>query len=382
VEIKLEIRFNEKRALKVFKTIGSAWVRGEGIFKDVVLPQDLYPVPVLPERDYANWFFYASLPMRGGIVSEDPFKWLRRLKEVHPGLFRPEEVVAKWSPEKIQNAFIEITPNILNGNGTGMKGAGALSYKMFEHSKAWFENSVVLAKYWKGDIRQVYLGCEDFEEAFARIDHKKTDAGLKGTRRKIFSLNTIFLQEKDLIPIFPTPIPVDFHALRILFSTNIVFFSPMGKQLSLNPRYPHLEEKVGIRVSEGLIDPIAKWTQKFLYKNGLSHLDVSPAIWTLSRLLCAEHFQNSSKGDGAKLVKTPNLVKNPGLWPKNYKDPCFYCPIEKWCQWAIPAALYYRWGLLVKLGKRVDYPAQKLPGVDWEKFLPYKSRKGGRNNKK
>lgn len=375
----MEVKFNEEIALAVFKIVGDLWREKKGIFENIVLPQERYMPAIYNDKDYANWLFYAALPMRGGLISEDPFKWLLALWEKFPEMFDPKIVSEKWSPDKIGEAFKVVTPAILNGNGTGEKGgAGALSYKMGEHSKAWYENSLSLHRYWGGDIRNVFWGVTDFEEAFRRIDYYHTEVGFKGMRRKIFSLLVIWLQEKKFIPIFPTPIPIDFHALRVMIATDVIRFEEVAKPfVCKNPKHPlQLEGKLSLRIAERFIDAVAKWTQKFIWGNGLSHLDVNPAVWVLSRNLCAEHFQSLARGGRKSFVESNDLSMN--SWPKTYKNPCGYCPIENYCKWIIPSAPYYQWGLLIRLGKRVAYPINQLPGIDWTRFIPYKPRKNSR----
>jgi len=375
----VEVKFNEEIAFKVFKIIGDLWKDKKGIFEGVILPQDRYVPKCDSEKDEANWRFYAALPMRGGLVSEDPFKWLLALRERFPEMFDPKIVSEKWSPEKIGEAFKAVTPGILNGSGTGEKGAGALSYKMAEHPKAWYENSVVLHRYWGGDIRNVFWGVMDFEEAFRRIDYYHTEVGFKGMRRKIFSLFVIWLQEKKIIPIFPTPIPIDFHALRVMIATDIIRFEKVAKPfVRKNEKHPvQFEGKLSLRITERFIDTVAKWSQKFIskifiWKSGLSHLDVNPAVWVLSRSLCAEHFQSGSRKGRISYIETDNLSAS--SWPKKYKDPCSHCPIETYCKWIVPSAPYYQWGLLIRLSERVAYPIRRLPGFQSE----YKSRKNSR----
>ncbi len=373
------MKFDEETGFEVFKIIGDLWKEKRDIFGGVVLPQDRYVPKIYDDKNYANWLFYAALPMRGGLISEDPFKWLLALWESFPEMFDPKSISEKWSPEKIGEAFRLVTPAILKGNGTGEKGgAGALSYKMGEHPKAWYENSLTLHRYWGGDIRNVFWGCLDFEEAFRRIDYYKSEVGFKGMRRKIFSLLVIWLQEKKVISVFPTPIPIDFHALRVMIATGIIRFEKVAKPfVRKNEKHPlQLEGKLSLRISERFIDAVAKWTQKFLWKSRLSHLEVNPGLWVLSRNLCAEHFQTSARKGRKSFVEADDLLA--GSWPKTYKNPCGYCPIENHCKWIIPSAPYYQWGLLIRLGERVSYPVNQLPGIDWTKFIPYKPRKNSR----
>ena len=72
------------------------------------------------------------------------------------GAFEPAEIAGKWTPEKMKEAFIEVTAEILNGNGVGEIGAGALSWNMDGHIRAWHKNSIVLSRYWGSDIRNVF----------------------------------------------------------------------------------------------------------------------------------------------------------------------------------------------------------------------------------
>lgn len=369
----MKIRFDEKRAREVFAVLEKDWKNKERIFNGIILPQDRYSAPN-GKKEYANWLFYCAFLMRGAVNSDDPFKWLFALREKYPDLFNPDSVVKNWSPEKIQKAFKEITPEVLNGNGVGKNGAGALGFKIVEYTKTWYENSVVLNHWWGSDIRNVFWGVAEFEEVFRRVDYYRTEAGFKGMRRKIFSLLTIWLQEKNIIPIFSTPIPIDFHAMRILWQTDILLLNGFAKPFKAKENYSQqLDGKQSFRISEKFVDMVAKWSQKFMVTNGFSHLAINPAVWILSRSLCADHLQASSRANGEKFIESEKLAENGIAWPKKYKDPCSYCSVEKWCKWVIPANPYYRFGILIKIGKRIHYPVVKFHG--FEKFFPYQSRK-------
>ncbi len=411
------ILINEEKAFRVFDLLNQEWQAKQGFFKNVILPQDKYPNQqnwnscFKNDKERANWLFYASLPMRGGLMSEDPFKLLWMLKQNLPELFDPKEVYQKWWSKKIAKTFryflFELfahkqriksekiqksNPNLSlfdkvfiplqkKKEPTLMTLDKFLNrlpgYKIDEHARNWHWNSIVLYRYWDSDIRNVFKGAANFEEAFARIDYRKQTAGFKGMRRKIFALLTIWLQEKNLIPIFPTPIPIDFHALRILWALEIIRWTSWDHSFIPKAQHPQqLTGKPAIRVNESLINLVTWWSQKFIYQEScLSHLKINPALWTLSRSLCSEAFQNTSQKGGKQYFETKELLNNPYLWPKKYKDPCSYCPFEKDCQWAIPSAPYYKWGLLIKIGKRVDYPVKKLPWQGWE----YKSLRNNRS---
>ena len=74
-----------KKGREVFQILENGWQRRNGIFNGIVLPQDRWDAPV-DNREHANWLFYAALPMRGGIMSEEPFKWMWKLKQRFPEL--------------------------------------------------------------------------------------------------------------------------------------------------------------------------------------------------------------------------------------------------------------------------------------------------------
>jgi len=376
----MEVKFNEERALEIFRILEKLWIEKTGIFKDVVLPQDYWPLPK-DSKDKANYFFFAALPMRGGVISEDPFKWIHQLNTGFPEMFNPEIVAKEWTPQRIEKAIKSVTPIVLNGQGINNKGVGIPGYKIEEHSRAWYENAVKLSTYWGNDLRNVFWGVTEFGEAFRRIDRRvNSAAGFRGMRRKIFSLMIIWLQEKKLIPIFPTPLPVDFHVLRIFWATRVADIINEKPPKSLEKYFPTLVNKPAIRIRESLLNTITKWSQGFLIKEGLSHLSINPALWVLSREFCAGHFQNSSQNDGTIFFDEDKLRANPKLWPKNYRNPCQHCPIEKFCTGAVPAAPYYRRAFLVRF-ERVPYLTSVMPGVDWFSFFPHPGRKRTKRNK-
>lgn len=367
----MKIKFDEKKAKEVFAILDEKWQNLRGIFENVILPQDQQVIEYNESKELANFLFYGSLFMRGGVNSDDAFKWVFRLKEKFPKMFIPE-LVCFISSNEIEEVFLEVTKSILNGKSSGKIGAGALSYKIKENSQNWHKNSLVLVKKWNGDIRNVYKGCSggyrDFETAFLRIDsNKHVGLGFNGMRRKIFSLLTIMLQDAELIPLFPTPIPVDFHVFRVLLNTNIIS-GEILKPLAQNKRYPtQLIGKPAIRVSEKLVDTVHKWSQKFISKNSFSHLYINPALWVLSRSLCSKHKQATSEKNRTVFMENEKLVKNPELWGGRYRNPCGCCPIENYCDGIVPSAPYYKWGLLVRFD-RVPYHTSNLPGIFWSDF--------------
>jgi hypothetical protein len=403
------VKFNEKRALEVFRLLDHYWRNKIGIFSNIVLPQDKgyssEEWDSLSNKEKANFLFYASLTMRGPVISEDPFKWIWALKREYPSLFEPEKA-SKWSIEEIMNAFESVSTKLLNGTGTGETGRGVLGFGGKDLAVNWLQNSLNLHKWWDGNVLNVFWGKTEFEEVFREIDNgigprKKQGACLMGMRRKIFSLFVIFLQEKNLIPIFPTPIPIDYHAVKFLWALEIISLNDWAVSFkSKSGRLTQLEGNLSVQIHEGIINQIAIWSQKFLQKIGISHLVINPAIWVFARSLCAEHLQASTKNNGTIYFLAKDLKGNPSLWPKNYKDPCAHCCVESFCKWAICSAPYYgryenrrkqesqkqtnhERGFLIRF-KRAHYHSPLLSGVNWSEEKLFKSKRqerGGKNTK-
>lgn len=357
----MKVEFNEERALSVFGILDREWEAKRGVFEGIVLPQNRWLLPMKTNQEKANFLFYSAIFMRGAIISEDPFKFLVSFWESYPNLYNPKFVISqKLEPNDIANVLMNIMPKSRNGNGN-LKNAFNL-YKVEQFMNSWINNSRLVVEKFDGNVLNIFKGVDNFEEAFARIDYKRYKGnGLTGMRRKIFSLLTIWLQEKDLIPHFPTPIPVDFHALRILWETEIISL-PELKPLKLNDRHPKIYKgKVALRINgEEFINIITKWTQDFLSKVKISHLSINPALWVLSRELCVKNYQTTSRNRGSILIEPNELKKNSKLWPKKYHDPCSVCPIEKFCTGVIPAAPYYIWGILMRM-ERINYPYPPAP---------------------
>ncbi len=382
------LRFNEERALKLFTVLTDYWRNKKGIFTDITLPQDRYPLPADPIAA-ARWFFFAAITQRGGVVSEDPFKWLWSLWEAYPEVYDPHEVARSWTAEKIAEKFIQVVKaKNLNGSmpthtqtllwpGSDLriprqkrirpKSQEKAFYKLEEFANSWYQNALALARHWGGDLRNVFWGVTEFEEAFRRIDYKRapTTVSFGGMRRKIFSLLVIWLQEKNLIPQFPGPIPVDFHAIRVLVSTGVIDAKGFTPFIPRKAEQESLRGRLALQITERVTDEIALWSQRFCAKNGFSHMDINPAVWVLSRELCAQQLQNSGRenSDGSvTLVDAKELQRNPTLWPEEYRDACSRCPIESLCVRTLPNRPYYRWGVAMT-AERIPFPHHILRGT-------------------
>lgn len=379
----MRLKFNNQRAREVFTVLQEKWTKKEGVFRGIVLPQEKINLPEgLVEQ--ANFFLFTAITQRGGIVSEDPVKYVQELRKKYPELFHPQAIVDRWSPHAIEGALKEI---VIERAWAPARAPKPLSsqlhlfppsqedvpdlvpetkklYKIDEFAQSWHRNAVTLATRFDGSVLNAYEGVRDFEEFFARVDYRRHTHGLHGMRRKILALLTIWLQEVDLVPTFRTPIPVDFHALKLLFGTgvvrgvNIPAFTPGPKHA------PGLAGRRVIRITEKITDTIALWSYRFMEPNGFSHLAINPALWVLGRELCPHEFQNKTRGRGAKtqLVSARDLKADHRLWPYPYKDPVPHCPLSGLCTKVAPWSPYYDNGIIA-LDERVPYPNRSLPGA-------------------
>src|SRR5581483_10279534 len=104
----IRLQFDDNRARQVFSVLQDLWEKKEGVFRDVVLPQNRVTLSIDPVKK-ANWLMFAAITQRGGIVSEDPFKYLQALEEQYPTLMDPQGVVDNWrGPTHVQEALTEI----------------------------------------------------------------------------------------------------------------------------------------------------------------------------------------------------------------------------------------------------------------------------------
>lgn len=373
--------FNERRALEVFRTLAECWegradpIRG-GFLAGLVVPQQAY-TPTCLRSDpvkFGHYLFFQALTMRGGINSDDAFRATRMLWTQHPHLFDP--VVVAQMPEAEFFRAIRRTAREFQGADSA-EGAGTYSYKLEEHVDHWRENAGRLNRDFGGDVRAIYAGVRGFEEGFGRVD-----GVFGGMRRKIFSLLTMWLQEFGLIPKFPLPLIVDFHCLRVLFEQEILLAAAfrLGPGKSKNParrRPSALRSYRAVRITERLVDEVTWWSQDFLIRHRLDSYAVSHGLWFLSRELCAAYHGNKSFGkpDPKRRAVTARLVTDEELrvldnWPRNYRDPCRFCPVETTCKVRIPAGPYYDWGVMVQTGEHVPYPGRKQElAADW-RWLP------------
>lgn len=400
----MSLKADERRAFEVFSVLQELWLQKQGVFNDIVLPEEKMIATMqldlncTSKEDIARILFAAAIFMRGGIISEDPLKMFPYLLKNYPQLFNPDVVAADWTSEMIAEVIAQASNYSFSGDL--MKSTNNLDqlsfdftqiqsvlshknksrraktsadrkkiYKENEFSKAWHNNFSYVSQCWNGNVLDMYKEVKEFEQFFSRVEKN-----IFGMRRKILSLFTIWLQNFKVIDVFPCPLPIDFHALRVLFCTGIFSLNTI---VCNHEKYPNYAGKIGMRISDSFITKITQWSQKFMTTFDFNHSMINPALWVLSRELCAFNYQNMSRDDGHTVVDAAYLEKH-HAWPKNYTHPCLCCPLQQYCSHAIPSAPYYHWGIFLISGKRVNFPMKSLPRLNLQ-AIPLRTRRNNRN---
>lgn len=357
-----------EKAGKILPPLAEMYRRRQGIFAGAKPPQKTFFPRHLLEQEHedrekliALWVFYIMHFMRGPVNSSTVTDGMSSFHREHPEFFRPEYVVKYLTPESIYGAF-----------GRSQK-AGSLLIQGRDHAKSWYENSVVLLEHFEGNPLNIWGTEMDFYRIWRKVDpdYDRRITCFRGKRKKIFTLETMWLQGLGLIQKFPIPLPIDVHALRILFQTEIMPYNllrplEVGKQPRKKP-YP--KEVIGRhvwRVKEIIRDQVSDFLYHFCVSYKVDPSDLSHALWFLSRMLCARHAEAGTEGGEKPVYRFPEeLEKDPSLWPK--RDPCRFCVLEPHCHFVVPTQPHLWWGLIMPL-RRVPHPASSLAFEEMKKM--------------
>jgi hypothetical protein len=243
----------------------------------------------------------------------------------------------------------------LNGNSSELRSRvfdslskNGLSFDALNVSGHWVHNMHKLARHWDGNPVLFYKNAETYEDLCKILFRrgKRTGPeephGFFGFRHKMASMLTWFFEDAGIVKPPPYPVPVDFHILRDLVSTGILYVDSTqpGTALSIN----RLSREARIL------------TLKYCQNNSVETLELADALWNLSREFCRDSPSNASsiaeKYEARRTRITEKIVRWSKTEETRYFRTCGRCPIEKKCQWAIPSANYYVQGLVVIRGKR------------------------------
>lgn len=280
--------------------------------------------------EHANFLFILCYWMRGGIESDTAITSLARLHDDHPYIFRPR------AARMIHPAFI-----------TGLLRAYNLGFSSDEIGRHWVHNARRLDELYGGSAIALFDGVSDYATACERIRNHRGN-GFRGFQEKMVSMLIYFLLDSGLITGFPHPIPVDFHVLRTLVSTEILVWpnAPQG-----NHYHPKL-----LQVARRLLQDYCETEQ-------VDPRDLCNALWLFSRTFCRHHPGNKSavgERHGRKTPVGPTDIAWTIAQRRSYDRYCGHCPIESFCRWQIPSAPYYIQGRLITRGPRAKPPQGSL----------------------
>ena len=294
-------------------------------------------------REHACFLFLSCLWMRGSVKSEVAFRALSSIFDKSPWLFDPRLVAFM----KVQ----EITDTL---------GAHSLGFNLSQNSHAWIENMRRIRDSWNSDPRTIFAGVTTYRGLCERVCNRKTKwkmvqrrgnhQGFWGFQKKMVSMLAYFFLDAKLIPPLTFPLPVDFHVLRVFLSHEI-----LRVQGTKEDHY-----------SRRLEDAAREVSLRFAKKHGVDPLDMSTFVWCFSRAMCALHPGNVSTYEGNRLGKRGDYIihAKPVMWGQaqkaTYLATCGQCPVQTTCKYCIPAAPYYKKGMLVLRSRRDGPPQQRL----------------------
>ncbi len=327
-----------ERAKAVFGTLLTTYNNQQfpyDLAKPPQRPENLPSNLILGSVEHANFLWAVCYYMRGGIKSDTAIIALARMHEAHHELFIPAYLYEEQSL-LLKSSMAE-----------RLKQYG-LGFNSKEIPYFWVANARKLHQFWRGDVRELFLGVDDYETLCERIigsgkrraDHPN---GFFGFQYKMTSMIAYFLQEAGLIAPLLYPVPVDFHVLRVLVANEILTVPGSDKVL------PLLELQEAAR-------ELTSWYCK---EHEVSPVHLCDVLWLLSSSTCNQNPGNFSEIGEYKARATeitPITVHWTPAQTATHIRTCARCPIRATCKHCIPSGPYYRQGLIVREQPRTEPP--------------------------
>jgi hypothetical protein len=342
----LQIVIDWQRAYAIFDRALRAYERRDYPYNKVEVPQIEENLPRNMKSggvEHAIFLFCICYYMRGGKTSDEAVRAMSRIHEANPKYFSPLYFIKNGGKEL---ELVTTLKELLVQNG--------LIYKAHEVARHWVANSTKIATHWDSNPLTLLSGTSCYEEACANLmGGDKTDLsnpqGFYGFRHKMVSMLIYFFTEQGLMKeLYPYPVPVDFHILRISVAHKII--TVPGGNGSYNPDH--------------LSPAVREVTQKYCEDRGASPIALCEALWLLSRTSCRLHPGNSSHisidRKGRKTEITPIIVDWRESQTRKFERSCGICSISRTCQFNIPSSSYYVQGKIRIRGKRETPPQETL----------------------
>lgn len=298
-------------------------------YDEAILPQKYKPDSLLLDGDHykdpmhAMYFWNICSYMQGGVKTDLAFKKLTEIFNENPSLFDCH-FLAQSEPNDIADK--------LKNYGLGR-----------HHSAAghWVKNAKILVDQYGGDPRNIFNGVTSYEDCVERIKHTKKhknieESGFNGFQKKMTSMILYFYMNEGLIPDVNFPMPVDFHALRVVLATKMVTVEPRDFYT-----YNHVVE-----------DSLRELFKNYLKDRDVDPIDLTNCIWLLSSNLCnkcvGNHSSDSPKGINFREMSNEELRQSIP-WLRS----CGRCLVEKYCRLYIPSEPYYDKGAIRPMEKKI-----------------------------
>ena len=325
------ISIDYSRALLVVETTLRAYRKRDYPYHNIRLPQDEIPDSIRNDPlIFARLLFYSCLYMRGTIKSSFAMKQMIAMFLAWPELFNPY-LAKDFGVEDIEPFLARYIP-----------------YRSMEIARFWIENSRRLALRWDGDPRLIFGSARSAGKVYRFVTNRdsvkiksRTDAfredGFLGFQKKMTGMLAYFLESCGLIEPMRIEIrpPVDFHHIRIARATRMIVVSPRLKTARYESMFPIVMRLYG-RLMKDL---------------HLGMRELGDMFWIISERLCSASPATETRG-GA--IVSPDW--DDATTRERHLRTCGECPLEGYCEFAIPAATYYEDGFFVLHERRARYP--------------------------
>lgn len=326
-----ELVINKQRMWHVFDVLVDAWRRRLPPYDRITPVPSRIPSTLKPRSiEHALWLFCSCYYMRGKINSATALIKLSELYEKEPWLFYPALFAeGRLSSGELREAL----------------SSGGLGFNAEETSRFWVENFLKLHRFWDSNPVLFYEKSESFDDLCQILispkKNKDNPNGFYCFRHKMVAMLSYFFGTAGIIDPIRHPPPIDFHWCRIMVSTEAITLEGAG------PGSQFGFEKLG-----SLIRPL---TLEYC-QDASTLLDLSDAVWHLSRSFCSLNQGNSSHQGTYKARRTditPKVLKWVRSTENQFHRTCGQCVIRDVCRWNVPSAHNYVEGKIMIRGLRV-----------------------------
>lgn len=308
-------------------------------------------------REHRLYLFILCIWMKGGITSDAAIKALSRFYADYPEVFLPENYTGLEKYELLW--VIDWLGWILPQYGLGVN--------INEAKQHFVWNLLKIGKHWGCDPLNLFEDVQKHaEETWQSYQYAKrvydalsaklirnprlaldelleTPNGFYGFQHKMVSMIAYFYVHAGCVKPFAYPVPVDFHILRVLFATGVLWM-------------PHRMRRRPWQYRERIVFMARKITLRYVVEMKEDPQALADGLWLLSRTNCRWHPGNRCSVEKTRKGRHRKITDIPFKWTpyieRRYDKSCGICPVENLCGWTIPSAYYYVKGAILVRGHR------------------------------